>query len=281
MRWKNLSFKAAYDASRRKLPASKTCGPQQSPCGKYQYMAMSRQKKLDKNEILSCKSETKAIFKLQSLLAPGRFILKWGFADWVRPTTDANLLIWPLSAIRKLAIIGANRIGKTKAAQSLLGIIRLSQVKSGTQGTIWEGWAISSRKWRRQSSDTAGSSLECLSGSKSRQKFELLWQMWLDFQAYRIRFRFFQVASRPRSPLPSHEPRKIMFWFCEPTNHLDVDAKEVLQRSSEEYAGAVSSWSCHEPEFLWRLDGSNLGFQSTQLKSYWGLVLAQRLGGLT
>ncbi|RJU03581.1 ABC transporter ATP-binding protein, partial [Klebsiella pneumoniae] len=77
-------------------------------------MAMSRQKKLDKMDIIELQSEKpKPSFDFKSARTPGRFIfqtqdLKIGYD---RPLTSPLNLTFERN--QKVAIIGANGIGKT------------------------------------------------------------------------------------------------------------------------------------------------------------------------
>ncbi len=87
-------------------------------------MAMSRQKKLDKMDIIELQSEKpKPSFDFKTARTPGRFIfqakdLQIGYD---RPLTKSLNLTFERN--QKVAIIGANGIGKTTLLKSLLGII--------------------------------------------------------------------------------------------------------------------------------------------------------------
>ena len=99
---------------------------------------MSRQKKLDKMDIIELQSEKpKPSFDFKPARTPGRFIfqakdLQIGYD---RPLTQPLNLTFERN--QKVAIIGANGIGKTTLLKSLLGIISPMQVKSsvGLSGT--------------------------------------------------------------------------------------------------------------------------------------------------
>ena len=77
-------------------------------------MAMSRQKKLDKMDIIELQSEKpKPSFDFKNqLVHQVALFSKPGFTDWLRPSTyqALKLHLWTQS---KVAIIGANGIGKT------------------------------------------------------------------------------------------------------------------------------------------------------------------------
>ena len=87
-------------------------------------MAMSRQKKLDKMELIELQSEKpKPSFEFKNARTPWTLYLpNQGSSDWLWPSVDQAFEpnLWTQS---KVAIIGANGIGKTTLLKSLLGII--------------------------------------------------------------------------------------------------------------------------------------------------------------
>ena len=87
-------------------------------------MAMSRQKKLDKMDIIELQSEKpKPSFDFKTSSYTGALYLpSQGLADWLWPSLTKPLNL-TFERNQKVAIIGANGIGKTTLLKSLLGII--------------------------------------------------------------------------------------------------------------------------------------------------------------
>ncbi len=89
-------------------------------------MAMSRQKKLDKMEIIELQAEKpKPEFHFKESRTPGRFIFQTKdlVIGYDRPLTKSPLNL-TFERNQKVAIVGANGIGKTTLLKSLLGIIQ-------------------------------------------------------------------------------------------------------------------------------------------------------------
>ena len=89
-------------------------------------MAMSRQKKLDKMEIIELQAEKpKPEFHFKESRTPGRFIFQTKdlVIGYDSPLTKSPLNL-TFERNQKVAIVGANGIGKTTLLKSLLGIIQ-------------------------------------------------------------------------------------------------------------------------------------------------------------
>ena len=85
---------------------------------------MSRQKKLDKMEVIELQGEKpKPKFDFQSARTPGRFIFEANQLEigYSQPLTKPLDLVFERN--QKVAIIGANGIGKTTLLKSLMGLI--------------------------------------------------------------------------------------------------------------------------------------------------------------
>lgn len=218
-------------------------------------MAMSRQKKLDKMDVIElAKDKPKPEFRFKEARASGRMIF-----------TTENLIIGyeePLSSAldlsmergEKVVLVGANGIGKTTLLKSILGFI---PALSGTV-TLGDYLYIG---YFEQESDT-GNTSTCI---------EEIWKEFPSFTQYEVRSALAKcglttkhIESQVRV-LSGGEQAKVrlcklinketnLLVLDEPTNHLDVDAKDELKRALKEYKGAILM-VCHEPEFYEGLAG--------------------------
>lgn len=212
-------------------------------------MAMSRQKKLDKMDIIELDAEKpKPQFTFLTARTPGRVLfaakdLVIGYEDPL--SKPINFL---MERKQKIILTGANGIGKTTLLKSLLGLIEpisgsvesddyleigyFEQEKSqGNENTclqeIWNAFPAWSQYECRSALAKCGlttqhieSSIKVLSGGEQ------------------ARVRLCKLMNVPSNILVLDEP----------TNHLDVDAKKELKRALLEYSGSILM-VCHEPEF--------------------------------
>ncbi|MCU9533663.1 ABC-F family ATP-binding cassette domain-containing protein [Streptococcus sp. CSL10205-OR2] len=211
-------------------------------------MAMSRQKKLDKMEKIELQSEKpKPSFEFKMARTPGRFIFQAKDLEigYDRPLTKPLQLTFERN--QKIAIIGANGIGKTTLLKSLLGVIPPisgqvergdyielgyfeQEVKSSKQTpleAVWDAFPALNQAEVRAALARCGltskhieSQIQVLSGGEQ------------------AKVRFCLLMNRENNVLVLDEP----------TNHLDVDAKEELKRALKAYPGSILM-VCHEPDF--------------------------------
>ncbi len=212
-------------------------------------MAMSRQKKLDKMDVIELSSEKpKPEFLFKTARTPGRYIFQ-----------TSNLVIGynePLSSPlnlemergQKIALIGANGIGKTTLLKSILGLLR------PLDGSVELGDYLSIGYFEQEMNQSAKTT--CL---------EEVWNEFPSFSQYEVRSALAKCGLTTKHieslvrVLSGGEQAKVrlcklinretnILLLDEPTNHLDVDAKEELKRALKEYKGSILM-VCHEPEF--------------------------------
>ncbi|MGT2834354.1 ABC-F family ATP-binding cassette domain-containing protein [Streptococcus hyointestinalis] len=212
-------------------------------------MAMSRQKKLDKMEKIELKAEKpKPSFSFKEARTPSRFIFQTQGLQigYDRPLTAPLDLTFERN--QKIAIVGANGIGKTTLLKSLLGIIPplAGQVERGDYlelgyfeqevahanrqtplEAVWDAFPAMNQAEVRAALARCGltskhieSQIQVLSGGEQ------------------AKVRFCLLMNRENNVLVLDEP----------TNHLDVDAKDELKRALQAYKGSVLM-VCHEPDF--------------------------------
>lgn len=212
-------------------------------------MAMSRQKKLDKMDIIELAQEKpKPEFQFKEARAAGRYIFQ-----------TENLVIGydePLSKPLNLSmergdivvLKGANGIGKTTLLKSILGLISPLKGKVVLGDYLYQGYFEQE-----------------MSGAKNNTCIEELWCDFPSWTQYEVRTALAKcglttkhIESQVRV-LSGGEQAKVrlcklmnketnILLLDEPTNHLDVDAKEELKRALKAYKGSILL-ICHEPDF--------------------------------
>lgn len=212
-------------------------------------MAMSRQKKLDKMDVIElAKDKPKPEFHFIQARTSGKCIFET--TDMVIGYEDP--LSQPLN-IRmergeKIVLVGANGIGKTTLLKSILGLV------PALGGKVELGDYLSIGYFEQEMA--AGNTTTCI---------EEIWKEFPSYTQYQVRSALAKcglttkhIESQVRV-LSGGEQSKVrlcklinretnVLLLDEPTNHLDVEAKEELKRAIKEYKGSVLL-ICHEPEF--------------------------------
>ncbi|ETS91355.1 ABC-F family ATP-binding cassette domain-containing protein [Streptococcus salivarius] len=212
-------------------------------------MAMSRQKKLDKMEIIELQAEKpKPEFHFKESRTPGRFIFQTKdlVIGYDRPLTKSPLKL-TFERNQKVAIVGANGIGKTTLLKSLLGIIQPLEGEVETGDFIDLGYFEQEAEGSRQT------------------PLEAVWDAFPALNQAEVRAALAKCGLTSKhiesqiQVLSGGEQAKVRFCLLmnrennvlvldEPTNHLDVDAKDELKRALQAFKGSVLM-VCHEPEF--------------------------------
>ena len=212
-------------------------------------MAMSRQKKLDKMDIIELAAEKpKPEFRFKVGRTPGKYIFET--KDLVIGYDEPLSKPLSLSMERghKIALVGANGIGKTTLLKSILGLIH------PLKGSVELGENLMIGYFEQES--TPDNKTTCI---------EEIWSEFPSFTQYEVRSALAKcglttkhIESQVRV-LSGGEQAKVrlcklinretnILLLDEPTNHLDVDAKAELKRALQEYNGSILL-ICHEPDF--------------------------------
>ncbi len=212
-------------------------------------MAMSRQKQLDKMEIIELAAEKiKPEFNFKVGRTPGKMIFETkdlviGYDEPLSKPLNISM-----ERGQKIALVGANGIGKTTLLKSILGLIKplCGSVKRGDN--LMTGYF-------EQESDKDNQTT-CI---------DEIWNEFPSFSQFEVRSALAKcglttkhIESQVRV-LSGGEQAKVrlcklinretnILLLDEPTNHLDVLAKEELKRALCEYKGSILL-ICHEPEF--------------------------------
>lgn len=211
-------------------------------------MAHSRQKKLNKMELISKpKEKVKPSFSFQSSRTTGRIVfealdLVIGYDE---PLTKSMSL--QLERNKKVAIKGVNGLGKTTLLKTLMGIIPgisgkvevdpFAEIGFFEQETPMESESALDYFWKEYPSYTNGEVRAALAKcGLTTDHIES--GMCVLSGGEQAKVRLCILMNRPCNVLVLDEP----------TNHLDVDAKDELKRALKEYKGTVLLVS-HDPDF--------------------------------
>lgn len=211
-------------------------------------MAKSRQKKLDKMEIIEItKEKVKPVFSFTSARTPGREVLvaKDLVLGYDEPLTrPVDVLV---ERNQKIAIRGVNGLGKSTLLKTLLGIVE------PISGTVFHDQFVESGYFEQEE---RGNDLTAL---------DEVWQAFPSMTNAEVRGALAKCGlttehiTTQMRVLSGGENAKVrlcklmlhpvnLLVLDEPTNHLDIYAKEALKEAIRSYKGTVLLVS-HEPEF--------------------------------
>lgn len=246
---KKSQLEAAYNRQQKEIAELKDFVNRNKARVATRNMAMSRQKKLDKMEVIELASEKpKPKFDFLYSRASGRYIFQTEdlVIGYDRPLTKPVSL--EMERGQKIAIVGANGIGKTTLLKSLLGIIQ------PLEGRVVRGDYVELGYFEQ----------ETPKGNR-KSALEEIWDTFPSLTQPEVRAALARCGLTSKhiesqvQVLSGGEQAKVRFCklmnhpsnvlvLDEPTNHLDVDAKDELKRALQEYKGSILM-VCHEPEF--------------------------------
>ncbi|MEG2482935.1 MAG: ABC-F family ATP-binding cassette domain-containing protein, partial [Lachnospiraceae bacterium] len=214
-------------------------------------MAMSRQKKLDKMDVITLAADRpKPEFHFKTGRTPGKYIFET--KDFIIGYDKKDPLSRPLTLSlergHKIALIGANGIGKTTLLKSILGFIPPLSGSCELGENLQIGYFEQEMKAENKNS--------CI---------QEIWDEFPSYTQYEVRSALAKCGLTTKHieslirVLSGGEQAKVrlcklinretnILLLDEPTNHLDVDAKAELKRSLQAYKGSILL-ICHEPEF--------------------------------
>ena len=246
---KKSQLEAAYNRQQKEIADLKDFVNRNKARVATRNMAMSRQKKLDKMEVIELAGEKpKPKFEFKTSRAPGRYIFQTeGLVIGYDRALTGSLNL-EMERGQKIAIVGANGIGKTTLLKSLLGIIK------PLEGKVVRGDYI----------DLGYFEQETPQGNR-KTALEEIWDIFPSMTQPEVRAALARCGLTSKhiesqiQVLSGGEQAKVRFCklmndesnvlvLDEPTNHLDVDAKDELKRALKEYKGSILM-VCHEPEF--------------------------------
>nr|WP_309100389.1 ABC-F family ATP-binding cassette domain-containing protein [Fredinandcohnia onubensis] len=212
-------------------------------------MAMSRQKKLDKMEVIElAKEKPKPEFNFRTGKTSSKLIFETkdlviGYDDPLSKPLNLRM-----ERGQKIALVGANGIGKTTLLRSILGM------NKPLSGSVELG-----------ENQEIGYFEQEIKEANYNTCIEEIWSEFPSFNQYEVRAALAKCGLTTKhieskvEVLSGGEKAKVrlcklinrdtnILLLDEPTNHLDVDAKDELKRALKEYKGSILI-ICHEPEF--------------------------------
>ena len=246
---KKAQLEAAYNKQQKEIAQLKDFVARNKARVATRNMAMSRQKKLDKMDVIELASEKpKPEFNFKLSRTPSRYIFQTkdlviGYNEPL--STPLNL---EMERGQKIVLTGANGIGKTTLLKSILGLI------PSLSGTVEQGDYLNIGYFEQE-----------MTGDGTKTCIETLWDEFPSFSQYEIRSALAKcglttkhIESQVRV-LSGGEQAKVrlcklinretnVLLLDEPTNHLDTDAKDELKRALIDYNGSILM-VCHEPDF--------------------------------
>lgn len=246
---KKAQLEAAYHKQQKEIADLKDFVARNKARVATRNMAMSRQKKLDKMDVIELAAEKpKPEFRFKEARTPGRYIfttkgLVIGYDEPLSRPLDLEM-----ERGQKIVLTGANGIGKTTLLKSILGLI------PPLAGTVEQGDYLEIGYFEQEMDKNI--STTCI---------EEIWKDFPSFTQYEVRSALAKCGLTTKhieslvKVLSGGEQAKVrlcklinrstnILLLDEPTNHLDVDAKTELKRALQEYKGSILM-VCHEPEF--------------------------------
>lgn len=212
-------------------------------------MAMSRQKKLDKMEVIElAKDKPKPEFNFLPARTSGKILFETKDLVIGYDEPLSKPLNLSMERGQKVVLTGANGIGKTTLLKSILGI------NKPLEGSVTLGDYLEIGYFEQEMAP--GNTTTCI---------DEIWNEFPSYTQYQVRSALAKcglttkhIESQVRV-LSGGEQAKVrlcklinretnILLLDEPTNHLDKDAKDELKRALKEYKGSILL-ICHEPDF--------------------------------
>jgi len=248
---KKSQLEAAYKRQQQEISELKDFVARNKARVATRNMAMSRQKKLDNMEIIELAAEKpKPEFNFIKGRTSGKVLFTT--KDLVIGYNPEDPLSKPLNLHmergQKIALVGANGIGKTTLLKSILGLIK------PLSGQVNQGDYLQIGYFEQEMAP--GNTNTCI---------DEIWNEFPGLNQFEVRAALAKcglttkhIESQVRV-LSGGEQAKVrlcklinretnLLLLDEPTNHLDQDAKAELKRALKEYKGSILL-ICHEPEF--------------------------------
>ena len=246
---KKAQLEAAYNRQQQEMKELKDFVARNKARVATRNMAMSRQKKLDKMEVIELAGERpKPEFVFLEDRTPARYIFQTNELVIGYDEPLSRPLNLEMERGQKIVLTGANGIGKTTLLKSILGL------QPPISGSVQLGDYLSIGYFEQEMDQSVQTT--CI---------EEIWQEFPAFSQYEVRSALAKCGLTTKHieslvrVLSGGEQAKVrlcklvnrktnILLLDEPTNHLDVDAKDSLKQALLAYKGSILM-VCHEPEF--------------------------------
>ena len=246
---KKAQLEAAYRKQQQEIEDPKDFVARNKARVATRNMAMSRQKKLDKMDVIElAKEKPKPEFNFKEARASGRYIFQTEDLVIGYDKPLSRPLTLSMERGQKIALVGANGIGKTTLLKSIIGEIPPISGKTTLGDYLYPGYFEQEKKYT--------DNVTCI---------DEIWKEFPSYTQYEVRSALAKCGLTTKhiesmvKVLSGGEQAKVrlcklinnetnVLLLDEPTNHLDVDAKEELKRALKAYKGSILL-ICHEPEF--------------------------------
>ncbi|MCM3491027.1 ATP-binding cassette domain-containing protein [Alkalihalophilus marmarensis] len=246
---KKQQLEAAYKRQQQEISQLKDFVARNKARVSTRNMAMSRQKKLDKMDVIElAKEKPKPEFNFKEARTTSKLIFETkdlviGYDEPLSRPLDLRM-----ERGQKIALVGANGIGKTTLLKSLLGI------NKPLSGSVERGDYQEIGYFEQEAKDSSNTCIE-----EIWQEFPSLGQAEVRAALAKCGLTTKHIESK-MIVLSGGEKAKVrlcklinresnILILDEPTNHLDVEAKAELKRALKAYKGSILLIS-HEPEFF-------------------------------
>ncbi|ASN06347.1 ABC-F family ATP-binding cassette domain-containing protein [Virgibacillus necropolis] len=246
---KKQQLESAFKKQQKEIASLKTFVAKNKANAATSKMATSRQKKLDKMDVIELDSEKpKPTFRFNEARTAGRYLFETNelVIGYEEPLSRKLNLV--MERGQKLALSGANGIGKTTLLRSILGEIK------PVSGSVMLGEHLHIGYFEQELKETT-----------NRTCIEEMWDEFPHLTQQEVRRSLAKCGLTKKHIeskvhiLSGGEKAKVrlckllnketnLLILDEPTNHLDVDAKAELKLALKDYNGSVLLIS-HEPDF--------------------------------
>ncbi|WP_313525569.1 ribosomal protection-like ABC-F family protein [Anaerotignum sp.] len=246
---KRAQMEAAYKKQQQEIDDLKDFVARNKARVSTRNMAMSRQKKLDKMEVIElAKDKPKPEFNFKEARASGRYIFQTHDLVIGYDAPLSKPLNLQMERGQKVVLTGANGIGKTTLLKSIIGEIKPYSGSTELGDYLYTGYFEQEKQYTEN--------ISCI---------DEIWKEFPSYTQYEVRSALAKCGLTTKhieslvKVLSGGEQAKVrlcklinvetnVLLLDEPTNHLDVEAKEELKRALQAYKGSILL-ICHEPEF--------------------------------